>query len=302
MGFKERLIRFLAEQPKPDVVIQFSPGYVAMLRTDMTPGSSMPNREYFRSLQLPPGVLEANYLRPNIRNHEYLLRTIDSLLGEIGFSGHSASLILPEMSGRVFIFTLEGGLASPEEINHYVGWRLSRQLAQEMSGLRFSYQVFNSGKEKKILVLCSALEVVKEYESLFKTRKIHVGKVSLPSLSVLNLVLGTTDREDDFLVVDLDCDYLSLVACAAEGFLVYRQKSVWSGMGVEKISEEAANEIENTFYYVEEKLKRRLEAIYLRSSFIGDGILVERLQKISQIKVKKIMSGYEELVPLLGGF
>ncbi len=302
MGFKEKIIRFLAEQPKPDVVIQFSPLYVAVLRTETAGGSSFPGREYFRSFQLPAGILEANYLRPNIRNHDYLLKVLDGLLGEIGFSGHSASLILPEMSGRVFIFTLEGGLASPEELNHFVGWRLSRLLAQEVSRLRYSYQVFNSGQEKKILVVCSAMEVVKEYESLFKAKKIHVGKVSLPSLSVLNLVLGTPDREDDFLMVDLDYDYLSLVACAAEGFLVYRQKSVWSGMGVEKITEEAVNEIENTFNYVEEKLKRRLEAIYLRSNLGGDGTLAEKLQKLSQIKVIKIMAGYEELVSLAGGF
>jgi len=301
MSLKEKIVRFLAEQPKPGMVFQFSPGYVAALRTDPETRSSDSGGEHFWRHPLPPGVLEANYLKPNIKDRGYLQKVLDEVFNEVRPQGNSVNLLLPEVSGRVFIFSLENTLANPLELNRFVEWRLSRQLTQDISQIRYSYQVFNSGPEKKVLVLCSADDVVKEYESLFHSRKINTGKVTLPSLSVLNLVLGEAGREDDLLVADLDHDYLSLIALAREGFLLYRQKPVWSEVEPEKAIEEATNEIENTVNFIEDKLKRRLQVVYLRSKFGRDSNLDEKLKVLAPIKIIKIRPGHEELVPLLGG-
>lgn len=301
MKLKEKIIRFLAEQPKPGLVLQFSPSYVAAIRTQEMNRSWQPGNESLVVRPLPAGVLEASYLKPNLKGRDYLEKVLDDILHEIKPEENSVNLLIPEMSGRVFIFSLENGLKNPDELNQFVEWSLHRQLGQNISQIRYPYQVFNSVAEKKILVLCAAEEVVKEYESLFKPRKMKVGKISLPSLSVLNLLLGEPEREADLLVVDLDYDYLSLVAVAREGFLLYRQKPVWPDKGKEETVKEAAREIENTVNFIEDKLKRKLTAIYLRSNLDRESRLEDNLQTDAPIKVKKIRPGHEQLVPLLGG-
>ncbi len=301
MSLKDRIVKFLAEQPKPGVVVQFAPGRVCVFKAETLGSGSDLKKENFITRPLPPEVLEANYLKPNIKDKVYLQKVLDDLLAEIKLDRNSASLLLPEMSARVFIFPLENGLTSPVELNNFVEWRLSRQLSQNITQIRYSYQVFNSGREKKILVLCSAAAVVKEYESLFQARKIHPGKVTIPSLSVLNLIFSQPEREDDLLVADLDHDYLSLVALAREGFLLYRQKQVWPEVDFRQTAEEVTNEIENTVNFVEDKLRRKLKAIYLRSNLDQTGEIEERLKALAPVKVKRIMPGQAHLVPLLGG-
>lgn len=300
MSLKEKIIKFLAEQPRPGLVVQFTPGRVCALKAEeITRGSGF-KKESFLMRPLPPGILEANHLKQNILDKDYLQKVLDDLLAEIKPDRHSASLLIPEMSARVFLFSLENGLTSPVELNNFVAWRLNRQLSQNISQIRYSYQLFNSSREKKILVLCSGSAVVKEYESLFQARKIHPGKIIIPSLSVLNLVISQAEREDDLLVADLDHDYLSLAALAREGLLLYRQKQVWPEVDITRTLEEVDKEIKNTVNFIEDKLKRQLKVIYLRSNLEQTDEVEERLKLLAPIKVKRIMPGQEELAPLLG--
>ena len=158
--------KFFFEPPAPSVVFQLSPSFLACFRPGQTPAVS--EGSYFQT-SLPRGVIEANWLQPNIKQPEIIEELSDRAIRQLKPAGNSISLILPEMSARALIFSVENGSLSGTELTRFVEWRLEKALAQPLSDLRYSYQAFNSQGLKKVLAVCSGLAVIKDYEELSKS-------------------------------------------------------------------------------------------------------------------------------------
>jgi|YNPBryunderm2012_1023409.scaffolds.fasta_scaffold00017_32 Tfp pilus assembly PilM family ATPase len=296
MGLKKKITAFFLEQPRPAAIIQMSPSFFSFLKTK--PEGSI-SEEFFKRERIPAGLIEAHLLQPNLKDPEALEKLIDEALDEFRPQGNSVTLLIPEMSSRVFIFNLEGNLMSPSEITRFVEWRLDRQLSQPLDQIRYSYQTFNSGQEKRIMVLCSGNQVVKEYERFLKRKKLQPGKLTIPSLSVFSLVSSYGLAADDVLVVDVDLDYLSLIVVLDTSPYLYRQKHLWPGEA--ENLETVLREVENTVSFLEEKFKKKQVLIYLRSGLDNSNRLKLEIQNRLRQEVREIMTENPGVAPLIGG-
>ncbi|HOL45155.1 MAG TPA: hypothetical protein P5517_04060 [Candidatus Saccharicenans sp.] len=256
----------------------------------------MSEESYFQT-SLPRGVIEANWLQPNIKQPEIIEELIDRAISQLKPAGNSISLILPEMSARALIFSVENGSLSGTELTRFVEWRLEKALAQPLSSLRYSYQTFNGQGLKKVLAVCSGLAVIKDYEELFRRKKLQAGKVTIPSVSLINLLDGT--KAQDFLLVDVDYDYLSLAGVIDEMLSIYRQKPLWPETG--GLDEQILTEVENTIQFVEDKNKKKPQLIYLRSGLPETATLIRTIEQSAGIVVSELYPEYPRLAPLVGG-
>ena len=286
--------KFFFEPPAPSMVFQLSPSFLACFRPGQAPAVS--EESYFQT-SLPRGVIEANWLQPNIKQPEIIEELIDRAISQLKPAGNSISLILPEMSARALIFSVENGSLSGTELTRFVEWRLEKALAQPLSSLRYSYQTFNGQGLKKVLAVCSGLAVIKDYEELFRRKKLQAGKVTIPSVSLINLLDGT--KAQDFLLVDVDYDYLSLVGVIDEMLSIYRQKPLWPETG--GLDEQILTEVENTIQFVEDKNKKKPQLIYLRSGLPETATLIRTIEQSAGIVVSELYPEYPRLAPLVGG-
>ncbi|MBC7361922.1 MAG: hypothetical protein H5U06_06540 [Candidatus Aminicenantes bacterium] len=294
MNLANKWKRYFLEQPRPAAVFQIAPSYFACLKVGLE--KKLSENDYFIQ-RIPAGVIEANFLQSNIRQPEILEQFIDRALQKLKLPGNSVTVILPETSSRVFVFSLEGTFLTPTELVKFIEWRLKRQLAQPLSDIRYSYQTFNSGREKKVLVVCSGLEVIKEYETIFQKKKLQPGKLTIPSLSIFNLLPGI--KEDDFLVVDADFDYLSLMAVIEGSLYLYRQKQLLPSL--ENSLEVILKEVENTLYFIEDKTRRKVRLLCLRSNFEATESLKRVLQTTAAVEIVEIEPENRAIAPMLGG-
>jgi Tfp pilus assembly PilM family ATPase len=286
--------KFFFEPPAPSMVFQLSPSFLACFRPGQAPAVS--EESYFQT-SLPRGVIEANWLQPNIKQPEIIEELIDRAISQLKPAGNSISLILPEMSARALIFSVENGSLSGTELTRFVEWRLEKALAQPLSDLRYSYQTFNGQGLKKVLAVCSGLAVIKDYEELFRRKKLQAGKVTIPSVSLINLLDGT--KAQDFLLVDVDYDYLSLAGVIDEMLSIYRQKPLWPETG--GLDEQILTEVENTIQFVEDKNKKKPQLIYLRSGLPETATLIRTIEQSAGIVVSELYPEYPRLAPLVGG-
>ncbi len=286
--------KFFFEPPAPSMVFQLSPSFLACFRPGQAPAVS--EESYFQT-SLPRGVIEANWLQPNIKQPEIIEELIDRAISQLKPAGNSISLILPEMSARALIFSVENGSLSGTELTRFVEWRLEKALAQPLSSLRYSYQTFNGQGLKKVLAVCSGLAVIKDYEELFRRKKLQAGKVTIPSVSLINLLDGT--KAQDFLLVDVDYDYLSLAGVIDEMLSIYRQKPLWPETG--GLDEQILTEVENTIQFVEDKNKKKPQLIYLRSGLPETATLIRTIEQSAGIVVSELYPEYPRLAPLVGG-
>lgn len=296
MSLGERFRRYFLEQPKPSAVFQIAPSYFAALKTG--PEDQLTADDYVYH-PISSGLVEAQMLQKNIVQPGLLQELIRKTWRKLRPRGHSITVILPEMSARAFIFQLESASLTPAEQVRFIEWKLEHQLSHPLDRVRYSYQIFNSGKERKVLVACIGEEVAAEYEAIFAENKLHPGKLTIPSLSVLNLVARAGPAVADFLLVDADLDYLSLVAVLDGAPYLYRQKQLWPDNETNRTA--ILKEAENTIHFIEDRVRKKPSLVFLRSNLENPVWLMTELEKLLGLRVEEVMGERQFLAPLVGG-
>ncbi len=295
MSLGERIRRYFLEQPRPSAVFQIAPSYFSALKTG--PGDQLTADDYVYH-PISSGLVEARILQKNIVQPGLLQELVKKTWRKFRPHGHSVTVILPEMSARAFIFTLESAGLTPAEQVRFIEWKLEHNLSHPLDRVRYSYQTFNSGRERKVLVVCIGEEVASEYESLFAENRLHPGKLTIPSLSVLNLVVRTGLPAGDFLLLDADLDYLSLVAVLDGSPYLYRQKQLWPDKETSRTT--ILKEAENTIHFIEDKARKKPSLVFLRSNPENPVWLMAEMEKLLGLKVEEVMGERQFLAPLLG--
>ncbi|MGQ9801467.1 MAG: hypothetical protein ACUVRL_07385 [Candidatus Saccharicenans sp.] len=296
MGLRESVRRYFLEQPRPAAVFQVAPAYFAALKTGEEDEITAEDYVYY---PVPTGLVEAQFNQKNIIQPGLLQDLVNKAWRKFRPRGRSVTVILPEMSARVFIFHLESNSLSPAEQVQFIEWRLAHQLSCSLDKVRYSYQTYNTGGERKVLVVCTGEEVAGEYEALFNDHKLKPGKLTIPSLSVLNLVARSGAGAGDFLLVDADLDYLSLVGVLNGAPYLYRQKQLWPGDETNRAT--ILKETENTVHFIEDKTRKKLTVVYLRSNLENPVWLLTEMEKLLGLEIKEVMTEQQFLAPLIGG-
>ncbi len=263
-AWSRKIKTFFIAQPLPSVVIQLAASALSGINVSVGE-KKIKHRAFF---PLTPGLVEPHFDKPNIKQTASVAAVLKEGLAKLHYSGEKAACLLPEPCLKVFIFPFDSLPSSERERLKLFRWRAKKQLPLLPDDVRLSYQIMKSNASVKVFISLARPAVLGEYEDLFSAAGVKMGVITSPTLSLLNLL--DWDKEKNFILVNIEDDSVSLAAVADADLTLYRFKTypaARSGLlpGKQTI-ENIVTEIENTSHFLEDREKRGLDALWLRSS------------------------------------
>jgi len=273
-----RLRSAFVDRPLPDAVFELAPGRLSGVRVAARRRTA---RARFM-LPLPEAAMVPSFDRPNLADVFAVRSTIERGKEELGLGGGTVSLLIPETCVRVFILAVESLPGPPAERESFIRWRVGKQMPVLPDDLRLATDIPPGPSVKRVMVAAARDTVVREYEELFEQAGMRVGTVTVPSLSLVNLVGGCPGTNG--ILLNVDAETLSLLAVMESDWTLYRQKMIGSDSAAEDRSGLVAQEVENTVHFIEDKERQRVEKIWVRSLVWEEGAaIISRLNGILRL-------------------
>lgn len=267
--FSERIRSYFTQQPQFTVAFQLTSCYFSGMRVS----SKDKSVKHHFLFPLERGIVEPSFSKPNLKKPEALAEKIEQGLRELGFSGQSAVLLLPEMSQKTFIFAFDSFPPSPAERTELISFRIKKQMLLLPDDLRLSFDIIRQNGQERVVAAVARSSIIKEYENLFGAHRIRLRAVRVPFLSLVHLLPGEEGK--DCLLVNLEDDSFSLVAIDDRAPSLYRQKSFegepQKGKRLGEEVDNIAQEIENTVHFIEDREKRSIASVWVRVGLLEPG-------------------------------
>lgn len=254
MSWYKKFLDYLSEPPLPPYLLQLTAHRLTGLR--VKDGQKGEKRFFITFLE--PGLLEPSAEKNNLRVPEKLMVYIQQGLRKIGGLKGELSLLLPEPCFRVFILTTESLPSSRQEQLALFKWRMKKLLPVLPEDFRFDFQAWRANSGFKVLVIGAKETIIREYENLFARIGWQVRVIGVPTIYLLTLI-----KEKDFLVANIEKDYLALLVGLNGIPWLYRVKSFFAEKEND-LSRSGLAEIENTLHFIEDKEKKQIKTVYLR--------------------------------------
>jgi len=220
---------------------------------------------------LPAGILEPAFDRPNITDPAGFEKALREAAFALGPAGGSVSLLLPETCLRVFILTFEALPSSPAERLEMLRWRLNKLVPFKPGDMRLSYDIIKSNGHAKVLLALARADVVREYENLFGRLGLKIRTIGIPVLNLLNLI--RLEPPGHAMIANIEEDALGLLIVLDGEVSLFRFKPFLQDalhpMSAGEKLEQVANEIDNTVRFVEDREKKKVDSVWIRSAVEG---------------------------------
>jgi hypothetical protein len=259
----EKITGFFTAHPCPSLVFQLSSSYVSGIQVAVKE-RKIKNRAV---LPLPPGLVEPHFDRPNLTDGAALAGLMREGLKGLLVSGGKIACLVPESCFRILVLSFASFPDSEREREKLILWRAKKQVPVLPEDARLAYEPTPSGAAVKILASLARTAVVEQYEALFAGLGLKVGIVTAPTLSLLNLV--DWKEEKDLIVTNIEDDSISLAAVINSELTLHRSKPLVNGGPEQRPGqyiENVVREIENTVHFIEDREKRNIRSLWLRSS------------------------------------
>jgi hypothetical protein len=264
---KKLRARFV-DRPLPDAVFELTPGRLCGIRVS---ARGRPARKRF-ILPLEMGAISPSFDRPNVIGVASVKLGIEEGKKVLGLGGGTISLIIPEPCVRIFILTADSIPSAPGDRDAFVRWRVGKQMPLLPEDLRLDYDFSVGPGPRKIIVAAVREAIIGEYEDLFQSAGMKVGTVTIPSLSLVNLLDGGPGA--NAILLNIETDNLSFLAVMDSGWTLYRQKGVGTDLLADEKAALVVKEIENTVHFLEDKERMKVEKVWVRSESWEEGPLV----------------------------
>jgi hypothetical protein len=280
--FKKLGARF-TDRPRPDAVFELEPGHLCGLRVSARVRSR--RAHFVRPLR--PGALSPSFDRPNVAEASAIRRVLEEGMKAMGLGGGTVSLLIPEPCVRIFILTVDALPATQSERDSFIRWRVGKQMPLLPEDLKLAYDVAADSASGKVIVAAAREVVIREYEELFESEGLRVGTVTIPSLSLVNLLGAGLDSNG--VLINIEPESLSLLAIMDSEWTLYRHKGVGADLEGDRKAELVAKEVENTVHFLEDKERKKVEQIWVRSASGEDGPqVVSKLEETLPLPVELI--------------
>ncbi|MGD9345951.1 MAG: hypothetical protein PVH84_08830 [Candidatus Aminicenantes bacterium] len=293
----DKIKYFFSEQPLPHSALHISSRYFSGIR--VTPNDRKLKHHFV--LPFPEGVIASSFHKKNIKDGGALEKIAQQGLTKLHMIDHKVVLLLPELSQKTFVFSFDSLPVSPKEREQIILFRIKKQIPILPKDTRLSYALVKSNAKKRVLATIARSAVVEEYEAIFSRLRLKVKVVGVPSLNLYNLI--DSEKDKDYILVDLERDVFSLLAVTNSEISFYRQKPITQGFSDQTASMDQwmdiVQEVENTAQFVENKEQRKIECLWVRTGEFGsvEGIL-SSLKDRCQCPVKAIETSLKSNLPL----
>jgi hypothetical protein len=261
--FIEKIKNYFMAHPCPPVIFQLSSSYVTGIHIAVKERKI----KHHAFLPLPPGLIEPHFDRKNLTDAPSLARLMKEGLKRLHLSGERVACLIPESCLKIFVLAFESFPLSEWEGEKLIRWRVKKLVPVLPEDARLSYEAMASSASVKVLASLARTAVLQEYEDLFASLGLKVGILTAPTPSLLNLV--DWEKEKDLIVANIEDDSVSLVAIANSEMTLYRfkpfaiERQGW--LQVSQKIENVVKEIENTVHFIEDREKRGIHSLWLRS-------------------------------------
>jgi hypothetical protein len=296
-SFVDKILYFFSEQPLPHSALQVSSRYISGIRVS-------PNERKLKHhfvLPLPEDVITSSFHKKNVKDSAALEKLVQQGVGKLHMTDHKVVFLLPELSQKTFVFAFDSMPVSQKERDQIILFRIKKQIPVLPKDTRLSYTVIKSNAKKKVLATIARSGVVEEYEEIFGRLRMKVRVVGVPSLNLFNLI--DSEKDKDYMLIDLERDAFSLLAVTNSEISFYRQKPITEDFIGERASTDQlmdiVQEVENTAQFVENKEKRKIKCFWVRTGMFGSAEdILRNLEERCQCPVKAIESGLKSSLPL----
>lgn len=294
--FMDKIKYFFSQQPLPNSALQVSSHYFSGIR--VSPNDRKLKHHFV--LPLPEDVITSSFHKTNIKDSAALENIVQQGLAKLHMTDHKVVLLLPELSQKTFVFAFDSLPISPKEREQIILFRIKKQIPVLPKDTRLSYTVIKSNAKKKVLATIARSAVVEEYEEVFSRLSLEVRVVGVPSLNLYNLI--DSEKDKDFMLIDLERDAFSLLAIMNSEISLYRQKPITADFMGEASRDhwmDIVQEVENTAHFVEEKEKRKIKCLWVRTGVFGSTeSILSSLEERCQCPVKTVESSVKSKLPL----
>ena len=305
---KERIIKYFTQPPVLHSSFYFSSGFVGGIHVSPKEKSL---KSYFFS-PLERGVIEPSFTKKNIKNAALLEEKLKEGLDKINLSDKKTACLVPELSLKAFVLSFDALPISSEERQQIVRFRIKKQMGFIPQDTRLSFHQIKSNRAQKLLVSLARSSIIEEYEDLLSRVGLKVQAVSSPLLGLYNVL--KMEKEEDFLLINIEMDSLSLLAVISSEITLSRQKPHATGrdaaLSSREVVENIVNEVENTVRFIEDREKREVKSFYIRLGLPGaEEEMLSHLQKRCPFPLSRVdvvhtknlnLREREVLSPLIG--
>lgn len=274
----ESIKNYFTRPPLPHSAFQVSSSYLSGICVS-------PKEKKIKSrfiLPLEGGIIQPSFEQRNIREPALLEKKIKEALEKVHLSDHKIACLIPELSLRAFVFSFDTLPFSRKEREQIIRFRVKKQIPLLPEDAAVSFDVLRTDNSVRVLAAVARSSIIREYEDLFARLQLNVRSIGFPSLSLNNLI--NKEATQNFLLVNIEEDFFSLVVVANSAFVLYRLKS-FAPSSPKDISliqrvENIVKEVENTVNFVEDREKEKVQSFRVRLGLLEEGEeMFSRLQE-----------------------
>jgi hypothetical protein len=276
-------VRFFTAPSAPAAAFHVARGYLGGLRRPGKTGSA--KSSVFRTLA--PGMIEPSFDKRNIVRPEPFRSVLKEASSRLGSPDGPIALLLPEVCVKTALLTFDALPTAPAECERLVRWRLAKTLPLHPGETRLSFDVSRADGQAKAFCVLALDAVIREYEQAFAAAGLKVRMIGLPTVQLLGCL--PRGRGSNILVVNVEEDYLAALAVVDNQAALFRVKPLTAG----DAWAEAADEVATTLRFLEDREKKRIDAVWVRPAAAGaaeEGLAL--LQKRTACPVR-IIAGEE---------
>lgn len=162
----------------PSTAVGIESNVASIVQLDRARGGFVVKRA--ASIDLRPDLIQPRFDQPNLTDAKELVRALSDLATSAGLlRQRKFSASLPEATTRSAVLTLEGASGSRRETEEMFEWKIERSFGAPLSELRISREQMapDAQRQTRYLVNAIRLEVLSEYESVFRALGWHVGLI-----------------------------------------------------------------------------------------------------------------------------
>ncbi len=303
----DRIIEYFIKPPQIHSAFYFTVRYIAGIH--FSPKDRQVRNYFF--LPLDEGAIEPSFTRMNINNMPSVEERLKEGIEKLQLSEKKTTCLIPELSLKAFVLSFDSLPSFAEEKEKIIRFRIKRQMGFYPEDARLSFQEIESDKGKKILVSLAKDSVIKEYESCLNRQGLKVRALGSPVLGLYNVL---NSQEEDFLLINVEKESLSLVAVVNSEISLYRQKPFALDTKAELSTahqvENIMTEVDNTAHFLEDTEKTKIRTLYVRLGFLSadeemytqlEDQLPFSLKRIDVSQVERLNAKEREILsPLIG--
>lgn len=181
-----------------------------------------------QTLRFSDGVLSATVMEPNVRKPEQFVDAVREVLMPLAKREKRIAVALPDAAGHVYLLNIDTPFKNHAEGLEIVRWQLKDVLPPNLGSYVADFQVLATRESggRHILASVIAEDVLTQYEELLSAAGFAAALIDFHALNLYNAYHSRIELGNDFILIGLDGEHLSMLAFENHQLDLCRTKQV----------------------------------------------------------------------------